>query len=72
MSTCYGGSDPCNCPVIPCVGCPRIFIHSEGKAQLCPVCNGAGTVPHYRPPATSTAPLTKLCHGCGGRGWVTV
>jgi len=41
------------------------------KAVLCPVCNGRGKVPpegHY----TGTTDVWPTCHGCGGRGWVTV
>jgi hypothetical protein len=30
------------------------------KAQLCPVCNGSGKYDN------------KECHGCYGKGWVTV
>jgi DnaJ-class molecular chaperone len=42
-------------------------------AELCPVCEGAGNIPHnfiaYDYHFTS---FTKPCHGCGGRGWVVV
>ena len=32
----------------------------RGRAVLCPVCCGKGKV------------NGKLCHGCNGKGWVTV
>lgn len=38
------------------------------KAVLCPVCNGGGTIPTS---GTAVAP-EKTCHGCDGKGWVTV
>jgi len=41
------------------------------KAQLCPVCNGKGTTPNDEQYSTSSAP-EKVCHGCGGCGWVSV
>jgi hypothetical protein len=36
------------------------------QAQLCPVCGGSGRLPG--PWLTDN----KICHGCGGRGWVVV
>jgi DnaJ-class molecular chaperone len=38
-------------------------------AEICPICNGRGTVPNAMD-NTSTAEVT--CHGCNGKGWVTV
>lgn len=38
------------------------------KAVLCPVCNGRGTIKDDNGVTT----LEKKCHGCYGRGWVTV
>lgn len=38
-------------------------------AQVCPICGGSGLVPDFSG-STSTAPVT--CHGCHGKGWVTV
>lgn len=39
------------------------------SAELCPVCKGIGKL--YDPicDAAVTA-ATKICHGCGGMGWV--
>ena len=52
------------------VYCPTVYDAGK-RAQLCPVCNGAGTLPS-RPDASSTAAnLSRTCHGCGGKGWVT-
>lgn len=43
------------------------------KAVLCPVCQGSGEI-QETPPAerTSAIPITKVCHGCSGKGWVEV
>ena len=41
-------------------------------AVLCPVCNGSGA--YNRPPGqgkTNANPQIGVCHGCGGKGWVT-
>ena len=38
------------------------------RAQLCPVCGGTGTI--AEPLSSGTG--DKTCHGCGGKGWVTV
>lgn len=38
-------------------------------AERCPVCGGTGrivTLPHL------TVPVTVQCHGCNGKGWVSV
>ena len=40
-------------------------------AEKCPVCGGTGELDDTRF-ATGTYPLTRTCHGCGGRGWVVV
>lgn len=41
------------------------------KPHKCPVCNGDG---EYRTGSLSTTlgPAIKRCHGCDGKGWVTV
>lgn len=44
-------------------------------AERCPVCNGTGTYVEKYQPAHSTTTITlqrSTCHGCGGKGWVTV
>lgn len=39
------------------------------RAVLCPVCNGSGKLP----PTSDTSDATpRVCHGCGGKGWVEV
>ena len=41
-----------------------------GKPYLCPVCGGSGVlsdIPMYGG-CTSTVPLTRTCHACGGKG----
>ena len=42
------------------------------KAVTCPICFGSGKVnnPNYQV-YTHEQPK-KTCHGCGGKGWVTV
>ena len=42
-------------------------------AERCPVCQGAGK--YYVPPpegSTSANGTYLCCHGCQGKGWVTV
>jgi len=41
------------------------------QAQLCPVCGGSG---EYRTGSllTTLGPSIKRCHGCSGKGWITV
>jgi DnaJ-class molecular chaperone len=40
------------------------------KAQICPVCNGTG---RYKDKLKdSTEATTRVCHGCNGRGWVSI
>ena len=43
------------------------------KAVLCPICNGSGEVDDSTidGPEVTTIHM-KLCHGCGGKGWVEV
>lgn len=42
-------------------------------AERCPVCGGTGRVPFYPYHGfTSNNNLNNICHGCGGKGWVTV
>lgn len=43
------------------------------KAEICPVCKGIGKYVEYLNYYINTAPYTeKTCHGCNGRGWVSV
>lgn len=39
------------------------------KAVKCPVCDGSGK---YRATDGNGAWVESPCHGCGGKGWVTV
>lgn len=56
--------------------CPNCGARVEqcGKAQLCPVCGGSGWhdwgIGHDGTAVTTSN--CKPCHGCGGKGWVTV
>lgn len=36
-------------------------------AERCPICFGKGTIP-----VDDYTGATKVCHGCGGKGWVEV
>jgi len=39
-------------------------------AELCPVCKGSGKVSGNG--ETGSSVITVTCHGCDGKGWVTV
>jgi len=41
-------------------------------AELCPVCEGAGSVPNDCCNINYFTLRTRICHGCGGCGWVVV
>jgi len=42
-------------------------------AERCPVCNGRGTLrPEDLGECGYTSSAERQCHGCGGKGWVTV
>jgi DnaJ-class molecular chaperone len=47
---------------------------SHSHAEVCPICHGSGKITDsltgYTP--TNTEPNTRYCHGCGGKGWVSV
>lgn len=50
-------------------------INVNCHAEKCPVCGGTGTYVQKYQPAHSTTTITlqrSTCHGCGGKGWVTV
>jgi hypothetical protein len=49
-------------------------LKGEQSAAKCPICAGVGTVtvPDGYPGSTvCTGFVTRSCHGCDGRGWVT-
>lgn len=45
-------------------------------SELCLVCNGAGKIHKYETEedkkSTATPRVKKTCHGCNGKGWITV
>ena len=41
-------------------------------AEVCPICNGSGTVAIPYDPNTTSVSMHKVCRGCNGVGWVTV
>jgi len=43
-----------------------------GKAQTCPVCLGKGKIYDAESFGKTYKDKYKTCHGCGGKGWVTV
>jgi len=43
------------------------------QAVLCPVCNGSGRLLEPNcPGSTCSAFISRDCHGCGGKGWVSI
>lgn len=46
---------------------------SAKYAVLCPVCGGSGKLTE-EPSRNSTnaVPIVRACHGCEGKGWVTL
>lgn len=45
----------------------------EVKADLCPVCNGTGKYKEYNDlNYTNATHIERTCHGCNGKGWVTI
>jgi DnaJ-class molecular chaperone len=41
-------------------------------AERCPVCFGTGEYIRPPNPMTTAVSLPKICHGCGGKGWIKV
>ena len=42
-------------------------------AEKCPICEGSGRLPlPVEMGTTASRPYDKLCHGCDGKGWVSV
>jgi len=41
-------------------------------AERCPVCGGSGEVAEKYQGTSSSMPLMRPCHGCGGKGWIVV
>ena len=44
----------------------------NNEAQICPVCNGCGKYTPYNDYKTTLCPVETVCHGCSGKGWITV
>ncbi len=42
------------------------------KADRCPVCYGKGKMPYDGSSSGSIGTMMQACHGCNGKGWVTV
>ena len=48
-------------------------IHMKQHAEVCPVCKGTGKYKDYTNcNYSATIYVEKTCHGCAGKGWVTV
>ena len=45
------------------------IIRRGSHAEVCPICHGRGTI---EVGGTCWNKQYKTCHGCGGKGWVTV
>ena len=41
------------------------------RAEICPVCSGTGVYPKLDPD-DKTQVTPNLCHGCQGKGWISV
>ena len=41
-------------------------------AEVCPICGGKGTVKEDTNPYSTACPTERICHGCGGRGWILI
>lgn len=41
-------------------------------AEQCPVCDGSGTITDIPDPSITSVSFPKPCHGCDGKGWVSV
>ncbi len=39
------------------------------RVEICPVCRGTG---NYEEAENTTVKTMKVCHGCGGKGWIQV
>lgn len=46
----------------------------SNHAEICPVCKGAGKYKDYSNGSygTSVIYMECVCHGCKGKGWITV
>lgn len=42
------------------------------KAQICPICMGKGKIMDYQGQYVAVSDKYIICHGCGGKGWVTI
>ncbi len=40
-------------------------------SEICPICNGSGQYKEYSN-YTSYTYIQRTCHGCNGKGWITV
>lgn len=41
-------------------------------AELCPVCKGSGKILQPIDSQCTGVPFSEVCHGCDGKGWVTI
>jgi len=56
---------------VPRLACMVLSV--ESRIHLCPVCNGAGTLQCPLPAGlTGAGTWRKDCHGCSGKGWVSL
>ena len=45
---------------------------NKKQAVLCPVCGGAGKYWEQPLAQTTTVAMPRICHGCDGKGWVSL
>jgi len=52
----------------------RLKRRRSGHAERCPICSGSGEIREIPKYQFEHVPRhqRKACHGCNGRGWVTV
>ena len=50
----------------------KFAYRGRSHAETCPVCHGKGKIQKKDEGYTPSRPKEVACHGCFGRGWITV
>jgi len=53
-------------------GAKYVLEKAMKSVHQCPVCHGTGKFTGPINFGTTSDPLEKTCHGCGGKGWVVI